>query len=179
MTRATKVLSARGRRLVLVVALASLGVLLTACSGSPQAATTTSTTTSTVNSAGATTTSIPTPQITSATVTIAGHRYTVPTAGGRPIDTYESAAGQIVLTDKGFLPYRSLAALKQVITWTNLSSKPVRLVLLHVNPDSGANLTATLSVGGTFHYSSSTLINFGYESSTGYHGVVSIGAFQT
>lgn len=178
MTRAMNGPLGRGRWAVLAAALLSLGVLLTACSDSPQAATTT-TTTPAASPAGATTTSIPTPPITSATVTINGHAYRVPTAGGKPIDPYESTAGQIVLTDKGFLPYRSLAALKQTVTWTNLSSKPVRLVLLHVNPRTGGNLSVTLPVGGKYTYSSSTLINFGYQSSSGYHGLVSIGAFQT
>lgn len=180
MTRASIGFPIRARRGALVVILASLAAVLTACSGTPQAATTTSstpTTSSTANSAGSTTTSIPTPPITSSTVTIDGHRYPVPTAGGKPIDPFESSGGQIVLTDKGFLPYRSLAALKQVVTWTNLSSKPVHLVLLHVNPKTGGNLTASLPVGGTFTYSSPTLIDFGYQSSSGYHGTVSIGNF--
>ena len=83
-----------------------------------------------------------------------------------------ASGGQIVLTDKGFLPYHLFASLNQTITWTNLSSHPVRITFLHLPTKSGL-----IPVGGTFTYSSPTLVNFQYVSSSGYHGVVGIGDF--
>lgn len=139
---------------------------LAACAGSPQAAPPIATT-------GSSTTSVPTPPITSATVSIGGHRYAVPTEDGvHPIDSEVDSGSQIILTDKGFLPYRLLVQLGQHVTWTNLSSHPVRIRFLHMSVLSGL-----IPVGGTFGYSSNTLVTFEYTSSSGYHGVVSIGAF--
>jgi hypothetical protein len=150
--------------------LAPLGlvVLLTlaSCSSSPAKST---------NSAGksTTTTSLLTPAIVARQVTIDGQRYAVPSEDGvHAIDPSVATGGQIIITNKGFLPYHLLVQLKQVVTWTNLSSHPVRVTFLHMPIKS--NL---IPIGGTFTYSSPTLIDFEYVSSSGYHGVVSIGSF--
>ena len=106
-------------------------------------------------------------------MTINGHTYPVPTEDGvHAIDPSLASGGEIVLTDKGFLPYHLLANLNEKITWTNLSSHPVRITLLHLPVKSGL-----IPVGGTFTYSSPTLVSFIYVSSSGYHGVVGIGLF--
>jgi hypothetical protein len=145
-------------------ALGGLSLLASACSNSSSPAATPTTTT----------TSLPTPEITTPTVTIHGHSYPVPNDGaGKPIDSAVDTSGQIVLTNQGFVPQREIVELKQTITWTNLSSHPVTISFLHMP----GTTPHKLPVGGTFTYSSPTLINFEYVSSSGFHGTVSIGAF--
>jgi len=148
---------------VTLVALGGLSLVASACSNSPSPAAAPTTTTS----------SVPTPQLTTPTVTIDGHTYQVPSSGRRPVDPAVDNSGQIILTDKGFLPYQENVNLNQPITWTNLSSHPVTISFLHM-PGSTSH---RLPVGGSFTYSSPTLENFVYVSSSGHRGVVSIGAF--
>jgi hypothetical protein len=146
-----------------LLALGGLSLVASACSNSPSPAAAPTTTTS----------SAPTPEVTTPTVTIDGHTFQVPTSDGNPVNSAVDSSGQIILTDKGFLPYREIVDLNQPITWTNLSSRPVTISFLHM-PGSKRR---TLPVGGTFTYSSPTLQNFEYVSSSGHHGIVSIGAF--
>jgi hypothetical protein len=139
---------------VILFALGVISLLASACSNSPSPAAA--------------------PPGTTQTVTIDGHSFRVPNGGGgRPIDAAVDTSGQIVLTDTGFLPQREIADLKQTITWTNLSSHPVTISFLNMP----GTTPHQLPVGGTFTYSSATLINFEYVSSSGFHGTVSIGAF--
>jgi len=159
-------------------ALGGLPLLAAACSSTPsRAAGPTTTTTSRAAAPTTTTTSLPTShphqQTTTPTVTINGQSYKVPTNGKKPIDAAVDSSGQIVLTDKGFIPQQEIAGLKQTITWTNLSSNPVTIAFSHMPGTSPHQLP----VGGTFTYSSPTLINFEYVSSSGFQGNVSIGAF--
>jgi hypothetical protein len=154
----------RAGAVVTTLAFALVGLGFAGCSSSatPHAAPTT------------TTSSVLTPAITTPTVTIDGHTYQVPTESGtNSIDPSVATGGQIVLTDKGFLPYHLFADINQPITWTNLSSHPVRITFLHMPGKSWR-----LPVGGSFTYSSPSLIGFEYLSSSGYHGIVSIGVFQ-
>jgi hypothetical protein len=147
-----------------VLAALPLTLALAGCSSSPTKGATEPT---------STTTSVLTPALTSKAITIDGHSYAVPSEDGvHAIDPSVATGGQIVLTDKGFLPYRLFVQLKQVVTFTNLSSHPVRITFLHLPVKSGV-----IPVGGTFTYSSPTLLNFEYVSSSGYHGVMAIGAF--
>jgi hypothetical protein len=150
---------------VVLLALGGLSLVASACSNSPTPAAAPTTT--------STTTTLPTPELTTPTVTIDGHTYAVPTSDGHPVNSAVDNSGQIILTDKGFLPYRQIANLNQPITWTNLSSKPVVIWFLHMP----GTTRHPLPVGGSFSYSSPTLQNFEYVSSSGHHGVVSIGAF--
>lgn len=150
-----------------VLALGGLSLLATACSNSPSPAAAPTTTTSTAPA--------PVPEITTATVTIDGHTYPVPNDGsGHPINAAVDSSGQIILTDKGFLPQREIVDLNQTITWTNLSSHPVTISFSHMP----GTTPQSLPVGGSFTYSSPTLINFQYVSSSGHTGTVSIGAFN-
>ena len=146
-------------------AVVTVALLLSSCaSGSPPAASAAKSTT---------TTSVLTPAVISRTIVIHGHSYPVPSEDGvHAIDPSTDTGGQIILTNKGFLPYRLFADLKQKVTWTNLSSHPVRITFLHQPVKS-----KLIPVGGTFSYSSPTLINFEYVSSSGFHGIVSIGSF--
>jgi plastocyanin len=146
-------------------ALALVTFILTSCSNSPAHVST--------SGSSSTTTSVLTPALTTPTVDLGGHTYAVPTEDGvHAIDPSVATGGQIVLTDQGFLPHRLFVQLGQKITWTNLSSHPVRITFLHLPVKSGL-----IPVGGTFTYSSPTLINFEYGSSSRYHGLVAIGAF--
>ncbi len=148
-------------------ALMTVALTLSGCSGSSNPASSAAKST--------TTTSVLTPAIISKTLTIDGHTYQVPSEDGiHAIDPSVDTGGQIILTDKGFLPYRLFVDLKQKITWTNLSSHPVRITFLHLPVKSGM-----IPVGGTFSWSSPTLINFEYVSSSGFHGIVAIGAFTS
>jgi hypothetical protein len=151
---------------VILFALGGLSLLASACSNSPTPAA----------APNITTTSRPIPEITTPTTTIHGQSFPVPNDGGaKPINSAVDTSGQIVLTDKGFLPQREIADLNQTITWTNLSSHPVTISFSHMPGTSPHQLP----VGGTFTYSSPTLINFEYLSSSGFHGTVSIGAFTS
>ena len=124
-------------------------------------------------SSSSTTTSVLTPAVLTPTVSINGHTFQVPTEDGiHPIDPSVATGGQIILTNRGFVPYRLFVQLNQKVTWTNLSSHPVRITFLHLPIKSGV-----IPVGGTFTYSSPAFINFAYVSSSGYHGIVAIGAF--
>jgi hypothetical protein len=148
---------------VMLCALGGLSLLASACSSSPSRA-----------AAPTATTSLPTPEITTPTVTVDGRTFPVPNDGGtKPIVSAVDTSGQVVLTDKGFLPQHEIANLNQTITWTNLSSHPVTISFSHM-PGTRPH---QLQVGGTFTFSSGTLINFEYLSSSGFHGTVSIGAF--
>jgi hypothetical protein len=153
------------------LSLLALGLVLTACGSSGP-------TSSPTTKPDSTTTSIPTPQITTPTTTIDGHTYPVPTepsAPGKPIDTYVATGDQVILTSKGFVPYRLFADLNTTITWTNLTGHTVTIRFLR----EGGARSGPIPPGGTFTYSSKTLDNFEYQSSTGFHGIVNIGAFQT
>jgi hypothetical protein len=154
---------------VTLLALGGLSLVASACSNSPSPAAAPTTTTSSATPTSAALA----PQLTTPTVTIDGHSYQVPMNGGRPIDPSVDHSGQIILTDKGFLPYRQLVNLNQPVTWTNLSSHPVSISFLHMP----GTTSHKLPVGGTFTYSSPTLISFEYVSSSGHHGIVTIGAF--
>jgi hypothetical protein len=162
-------------------ALGGLPLLAAACSSTPSPAAAPTTTSSraatpaTTTPSHSTTTSHPTqhPQTTTPTTTIDGHSYVVPTDGKKPISPAVDSSGQIVLTDKGFAPQQEIAGLNEKITWTNLSSNPVTIAFSHMP----GTTPHQLPVGGTFTYSSPTLINFEYVSSSGFQGNVSIGAF--
>jgi hypothetical protein len=159
--------SVRARLLAPIGLVMLLALIVSSCSSSASPGK------SATSAKSTTTTSVLTPAILSRNLTINGHTYPVPSEDGvHAIDPSVATGGQIVLTNKGFLPYRLFVQLKQVITWTNLSSHPVRLTFLHLPIKS-----TMLAVGGTFTYSSPTLINFEYTSSSGYHGIVSIGSF--
>jgi hypothetical protein len=148
---------------VLFLGLAGLALLASACSSSSPAA-------------APTTTTRPLAELNNPTVTIHGHSYPVPNdGGGKPIDNALDTSGQIVLTDKGFIPQREIVDLNQKITWTNLSSQPVTISFSHMPGTTPHHL----AVGGSFTWSSPTLINFEYLSSTGYHATVSIGSFTS
>lgn len=149
-----------------LLGLGAVALLAAACSNSPSPA------------AAPTTTTAPQPvaEITTPTVTIGGHTYPVPNNGsGQAINSAVDTSGEIILTDKGFLPQREIAGLNQTITWTNLSSHPVTISFSHMPGTTPHHL----AVGGSFTYSSPTLINFEYVSSSGHSGTVSIGAFTS
>ena len=156
-------------------ALGGLSLLASACSDSPSRAATRSNSSSQASAPSTTTTSHSTshPQTTTPTVTINGQSYVVPHNGKKPINSAVDSSGQIVLSDKGFVPQQEIVGLNQKITWTNLSSNPVTITFAHMP----GTTPHQLPVGGTFTYSSPTLINFEYDSSSGFQGFVSIGAF--
>jgi hypothetical protein len=108
--------SPRWVRRACLPAVLPLALVLASCSSSP-------TKQGTRPTASTTTTSVLTPAILSKTVVLNGHTYAMPSEDGvHAIDPSVATGGQIVLTNKGFLPYRLFVQLKQVVTFTNLSS---------------------------------------------------------
>lgn len=141
---------------------------LTACGGSSTATPPTSKAPST------TSTSIPPPAVTTPTVTLNGHGYLVPTDDGHPIAPLGGEGTQIILTNKGFLPYHLFADLNTPVVWTNLTAKPVRIWFEY-----SAVTSKLIPPGGTFTYTSKGEASFVYRSSTGYHGQIDFGAFTS
>ncbi len=169
----SQIVAAPARRaLPIAGVIVAVGVLLAACGGGSSA--TSSTTSSSPNSS--TTTPSLAPEITSSTVVLNGQSVKVPTeAGTTPIPNTNGQGQQIILSPHGFLPSSLIASLKESVTWTNLTSKPVT-ISFHYH---GTPVSYTLAPGGAFSYYFPTLDNFVYSSSTGYHGSVSVGAFQS
>lgn len=156
---------------LLTLVLLSLALGLAACGGSSSSGPTTST---------STTIKLPpvkvAPEITTPTTTISGKSYTVPTEQpNEAVDPGTATGGQIIVTSKGVLPQHLFANLNQVITWTNLTSKPITVKFLYSVP---AIRSGEIPTGGTWTYSSKTLYNFVFVTSNDLRGEVSIGEFS-
>lgn len=155
----------RSTCLGLVVVLAA-GAGLAACSSSPSTPTTTT-------QRATTTTYVLPPQVLTPTTIIDGQTINVPTqTNGKPISPYNDTGGQIILTDKGILPFHLFADLGQTITWTNLCTKSVTVAALSKDFTSPA-----IPPGGTFTWKSDTLISERYAVSNGFQGRIDVGAF--
>ena len=143
------------------------GLGLAACSSSSSTPTTTT-------QRVTTTTYVLPPQVLTPTTVIDGQTITVPTqTNGKPIAPYNDSGGQIILTDKGILPFHLFANLGQTITWTNLCTKAVTVTAL-----SKDFASASIPPGGTFTWKSDTLISERYEVSNGFQGRIDVGAFS-
>lgn len=127
------------------------------------------------DSTTSTTVFTPIPEITTPTVTIGGHTYAVPTESTpwRPLSDTSDSGQQIALSPKGFLPPHLFANKDVPTVWTNLTSKPVRIIITHL----GIPPSKLIPPGGSFSYTFTSTISFEYFSSTGYHGVVDVNAF--
>jgi len=155
----------RSTCLGLVVVLAA-GAALAACSSSSSTPTTTT-------QRATTTTYVLPPQVLTPTTIIDGQTINVPTqTNGKPIAPYNDTGGQIILTDKGILPFHLFADLGQTITWTNLCTKSVTVAALSKDFTSPA-----IPPGGTFTWKSDTLISERYAVSNGFQGRIDVGAF--
>ena len=155
----------RSTCLGLVVVLAA-GAALAACSSSSSTPTTTT-------QRATTTTYVLPPQVLTPTTIIDGQTINVPTqTNGKPIAPYNDTGGQIILTDKGLLPFHLFADLGQTITWTNLCTKSVTVAALSKDFTSPA-----IPPGGTFTWKSDTLISERYAVSNGFQGRIDVGAF--
>jgi hypothetical protein len=156
----------RSTCLGLVVVLAA-GAGLAACSSSSPTPTTTT-------QRATTTTYVLPPQVLTPTTIIDGQTINVPTqTNGKPIAPYNDTGGQIILTDKGILPFHLFADLGQTITWTNLCTKSVTVAALSKDFTSPA-----IPPGGTFTWKSDTLISERYAVSNGFQGRIDVGAFS-
>jgi hypothetical protein len=164
----------RARRgVVLVVGVLLVAVVSAACSSAPSPSAAKSTTTTSHHHPTYSIT--PIPEIKTATVTINGHVYPVPTENqGRPISSDTDTGSQIVITDKGVLPYHLFVNIGQAIVWTNLSSKPVRVSFIAYPVTS-----PLIPTGGTFSHTFTTSYSFAYNTSNGHQGQVDVGAFAS
>jgi hypothetical protein len=158
-------ISARGtgRYGLAILAVAALGVVIAACGSTPSA--------KPKGFSLATTTTAP--AITTPTVTINGQSVNVPTEEGttRPIGGAEDTGEQIIYTAKGFLPQTLYAFLQQPVTWTNLSSAPLKLTVEGMP-------TVTVAPGGTYQWVPNVL-QFQYKAANGDWGLVHVGAFSS
>ena len=146
------------------VVAASLG--LVACSSTPSTPTTTT-------QKVTTTTYVLPPQVLTPTTIINGQSITVPMqTNGKPVAPYNDTGGQIILTDKGILPFHLFADLGQTITWTNLCATPVTVKALSKDFTS-----PRIPPGGTFTWKSDTLVSERYAVSNGFQGRIDVGAF--
>ena len=142
----------------------SAGLGLAACSSSSPTPTTTT-------QHVTTTTYLLPPQVLTPTTVINGQAITVPTqTGGKAIAPYSDTGGEIILTDKGILPFHLFVSLGQTITWTNLCSKSVTITATSKDFASGP-----IPPGGTFTWKSDTLISERYAVSNGYQGRFDVG----
>jgi len=118
----------------------------------------------------------PAPQVQPPTTVINGTTYQVPTnKNGAAIGSYNDQGDQIIITDKGVLPYHLFVASDTPVTWTNLSSKPVSIASFYkTGPTS-----STIPVGGTFVWPGAGLLSFVYKTSTGFQGIVQAGVLPT
>jgi hypothetical protein len=162
------------RAAVLAAGLLLVVTMSAACSSAPSPSASTSSTTAPKHH-GTTYSTVQAPEIKTATVTINGHVYPVPTENpGRPISAASDTGSQIVITDKGVLPYHLFVNIGQAIVWTNLSSNPVRISLLDYPVKS-----PLIPPGGTFTHTFTTSYSFIYDTSNGHQGQVDVGAFAS
>jgi hypothetical protein len=158
-------------RLLLPVLMLAVAALAAACGSSAPSAEHT-TTTAGGNTTNATTVA---PQIKTATVTINGHVYPVPREiPQRPIDPYSDSGGQIIISDKGVLPYNLFVDIGVPVVWTNLTAKPVTVKVVGYPVES-----PPIPPGGTFTHTWTTLYSFSFTTSNGHLGQVNVGAFQS
>lgn len=151
---------------IAAVALAVLSIGVAACS-SPSSTTAKSTTTSTLYVAP--------PQVTTSTVIINGTSINVPVdAAGKPILPARDTGSQILLTKKGILPQDLEACVSVPMTWTNLTTTPIRIWTDQMPPPFKSQVIAS---GKSFTYTPPKGIEFSflYHTSLGFDGAVEIG----
>lgn len=118
---------------------------------------------------------IPAPQITTATVTVNGKVCPVPReTPGSPIDPSNDSGGQIVISSGGLLPFNLLVNIGQPIVWTNLTSSPVVVQFID-DPVTSPPIPPC----GTFTYTFNSSYDFSYRTTTRHIGTVAVGAFQS
>ena len=149
------------RRIPLFLASLALMSLLVACGGG-----------------SATETTVPTykykaaPPLMPPTTVVNGTIYSVPTeVPNKAIAPFTDQGTQIIITDKGLLPYHLFVASDTPVTWTNLSSKPVSITSYYSNGPS----SKLIPVGGTFTWPGAGLTQFRYHTNTNYQGIVQAG----
>lgn len=164
MSRLRRSSSARMLRPASLVALSAgflgLALLSAACGSSPSTSAPSTTTTTLAN------------PLTSAYVTIDGRQYPVPTEDGVAISNFSNSGQAIVLTSSGFLPHHLFAALSTPVVFSNFTDQAVTLTIEHIP----GLKPVTIQPGGTYSWVP-TVLSFSYESSTGYWGLVDVGAF--
>ena len=140
-----------------------------ACSGNSSSSSSTSKATT------PTTAYVAPPQVVTPTTIINGVSVNVPTdAAGKPILPARDNGRQIILTKKGILPQDLEACVSAPMTWTNLTTKPVRIWTDQVPPPFKSQ---TIAAGSSFTFTPPTGIatSFLYHTSLGFDGAVEIG----
>lgn len=155
------------RSLVALAGPVALAAALAGCSTGASAAASTSTTTT---AAPTTTTTTFPPQY----VTINGKRIKVPTEGGdqAPITTLRTEGNQIIIAHNAALPLDLDARLTGPVVWTNLTTKPVRVIMLHYP---AYKQSPVIAPGKSFSLRFPMPTSVGYRISTGQHGVIDMG----
>ena len=149
--------------------LAALCLGAAACSGGSSSSSLTSKATT------PTTAYVAPPQVVTPTTIINGVSINVPTdAAGKPILPARDNGHQIILTKRGILPQDLEACVSVAMTWTNLTTSPVRIWVDQVPPPFKPQVIAA---GKSFTYTPPAGIqsSFLYHTTLGFDGAVEIG----
>ena len=158
----------KGCRHLFVMLSVMVGGLGTAACASPMSAPTTTSSTTTIAKIS------PAAPITTPSITIDGASYPVPTEANGSLPSPGTATGtQIVIRPDGVLPMQLIAPEGATITWTNLTSKPVRITFA----GTGKAASPMIETGGTFTFTDTGQYSVGYTTSNGFRGQASVGQF--
>lgn len=154
-----------------VLAIAAGGAALGACSSGTTTAPT-STTSSLLT--------VPLPTLPGTQVDPAGRQYLIVDGrtvvlpfeqGRRSISPVVDDGQQVIITSEGMWPHQLFAQIGK-ITFTNVTAKPETVVFEH----STVRSPVIAAAGGTWSWTSKTLISYAYHDSSGQSGVLIVGA---
>jgi hypothetical protein len=153
----TRLIITHPRRRGWALGVLSVALALAGCSTTTAASTTT--TPSTVEITTTTVHSVP------QYVTVGGHKVLVPTENHHePINSYSSFGQNVIITSKGFEPYKLYAASSTPIVFTNLTSKVQDVHFYHF--PNLAN-SGPIPSGGSFSMKYDAAIDIVYGNRTG------------
>jgi len=157
------------KRILLCIGFVSVMVLPLSACGSPS--------TSSNSAATSTpTTQKPAQPLSGTSVMIDGKSYQIPTnQNGAPPSSRTDSGTNVVVTSSGVLPSLLIAPKNAVITFTNLSPRPIRISTTGISEPP----SSLIPTGGTYTYSSpGRSFQFGYKTSSGFLGIVQVGLFS-
>jgi len=113
------------------------------------------------------------PSCTPPSTVIAGRSVRIPTQPGCVLISPGVASGdQVLITATGLRPAHLLGGVKVPITFTNLTDQPQQLTFEYSSVRS-----PVIAPGGTWTWTPKTGISVAYDSPSGLHGLLDIGAF--
>jgi hypothetical protein len=98
-------------------------------------------------------------------VTVAGHKVLLPTENGHvPINSYSSFGQNVIITSKGFEPFKLYAASKTPIVFTNLTASAQTV---HFYDFPSLKNSPSIAPGRSWSFSYNAAINLGYGNPSG------------